>query len=471
MNDDLTLFLPCASGVQELLAREVHAITGAEGADLLVGQAGVLVRAGLREAMALNLYSRIAQRVLIELAHAPYGHEGDLYDMARTIAWEDWFGPTQTFKIEATARHSPLRSLNFAALRVKDAVADRFRQVCGQRPSVDTHAAEVRIHLHLDAEAATISIDTSGQALFKRGWRLDAGDAPLKETLAAAMLMASGWADAPQRPLYDPCCGSGTIAIEAAQIARRIAPGGQRSFGFERLAPFDMRQWQQLRQAAQDAVLPRCDVPIFGSDIAHRMADFARRNAERAQVGADVQFRGGDALERLPPCDEAGVLMLNPPYGERIAAAGAAGRSWRESGGDQRRLSAPMFERNGSRRAASGPDAFCGRLVQKSISAEVGPAGDGQRSGGEFFARLAGHWKRHFAGWTAWVLAPLEVDLPAQLRLKPARRVPMFNGPIECRLMRFDLMAGSARKSKNSAQDNSEKNPENNPKNSPKSPD
>lgn len=437
MNNDLTLFLPCAAGAQTYLADEVHATTGAVGEDLLVGAAGVLVRGSLRDAMALNMHSRIAQRVLIELAHGAYQTEDDVYELAHSIAWQDWFSARQTFKIEATARHSPLRSLNFAALRVKDAVADRFRAHCGERPSVDTHAPDVRIHLHLEEQTASVSIDTSGAALFKRGWRLDAGDAPLKETLAAAMLAASGWADAADAPLYDPCCGSGTIAIEAAQMARRMAPGLQRGFAFEQLRPFNAREWVDVREAARAQVLPRARVPIFGSDIAHRMADFARRNAERALVAGDITFRGGDALERLPPVEGGGVLMLNPPYGERIEAAGRAGRSWRESGSQNRLQIRPESPKP---RAHEGP-----------LGAEVAsPSTRGADN--DFFPRLAAHWKRHFAGWTAWTLAPLEVDLPAQLRLKPARKIPLFNGPIECRLMRFDLIAGSARKLKNSAE-------------------
>ncbi|MCB1973713.1 MAG: class I SAM-dependent RNA methyltransferase, partial [Burkholderiaceae bacterium] len=221
----LQLFLPCAAGVEGFLADEVHQITGLTGSDLLTGRGGVLLRASWRDAMLLNLYSRLAQRVLVQLAHRPYRNENDLYEAASSVAWEVWFTTRHTFKVEVTAQHSPLQSLNFAGLRVKDAVADRFRAKSGVRPDVNTQWPDVRIHLHLTTDEATIYIDTSGEPLFKRGWREDKGDAPLKETLAAAMIAASGWdphGDAPV-PLYDPCCGSGTVLIEAAQIACCIA--------------------------------------------------------------------------------------------------------------------------------------------------------------------------------------------------------------------------------------------------------
>ena len=187
--NQLHLFLPCAAGVEDFLADEDHPIPGASGQDLLVGGGGVMVRGAWRDVLQLNLHSRLAQRVLIELALQDYRNENDLYRAASQVSWEVWFDPQRTFKVEVTAQHSPLTSLNFAALRVKDAVADRFRaKRGGVRPSVETHHPDVRIHLHLTTDTATLYIDTSGEALFKRGWREDTGEAPPKETLAAALL-------------------------------------------------------------------------------------------------------------------------------------------------------------------------------------------------------------------------------------------------------------------------------------------
>jgi putative N6-adenine-specific DNA methylase len=361
---------------------------------------GVLVQASWRDAMLLNLHSRLAQRVLVQLHYGAYRNERDLYEAASSVAWEIWFTTKQSFKVEVTAQHSPLTSLNFAALKIKDAIADRFRDKTGVRPDVNTQWPDIRIYAHLTTENVTLYMDTSGEPLFKRGWREDKGEAPLKETLAAAMIAASGW-DA-KTPLYDPCCGSGTIAIEAAQIACNIAPGSLRRFAFEKQLPFQAHVWSAILAQAQAAEhAPTAEV--FGSDVAHRMVDFAQRNAERAGVADVVQLRGGDALQRMPPA-AGGVMLLNPPYGERIEVAGVAGPGARSAG----------------RESAHTDD------------------------GGDFFPQLATHWKKNYAGWTAWVLTP-DLKLPSRMRLKESRRVPMWNGPIECRLFKFEMVAGSAR--------------------------
>jgi putative N6-adenine-specific DNA methylase len=398
------LFLPCAQGVETLLAQECERLLGA-ATRVMPQRGGVSLQGDERVAMRLNLESRLAQRVLWPLAHAPYRHELELYELAREIDWTAWITPQQTLRVDVTAQRSPLKSLNFAALRVKDAVCDALRDATGERPSVDTHAPDLPLALHLTATHATLYVDTSGEALFKRGWRdggAQKGEAPLKETLAAAMLAAAGWQGRPDDGvLLDPCCGAGTIAIEAAQIACGIAPGALRRFAFERLLPWREQQsaWREMREAAR-ARVHRSAVPIFAGDVSFRMTDFAARNAERAGLtGAlkgTIEFKTADALQRPPPAP-AGTMVLNPPYGERIEARGS-GRQ----------------------------------------------AADGGGSPEQFYAALAAHWKRHYAGWTAWVLAP-QMKLPTLMRLKESRRVPLWNGPIECRLFRFDMVAGSAR--------------------------
>ncbi len=432
----LQLFLPCAAGVEDFLAAEVHGLTGLAGDDLMTARGGVFARAAWRDALKLNLHSRLAQRVLIELAHAPYRGEQDLYDAASRVAWEIWFTPKQTFKVEITAQHSPLQSLNFATLRIKDAIADRFRaKAGGVRPSIETQWPDVRVFAHLTTDRATLYIDTSGEPLFKRGWRQDKGEAPLKETLAAAMLAASGWWD-PERnavaegvALYDPCCGSGTIAIEAAQIARGMAAGAQRNFGFEKLLPYRAHVWSALKNEASSSIRTGAGA-IFGSDVSHRMVDFAERNAERAGVAQQVQFRGGDALQRMPPA-ASGVIVLNPPYGERIEVGGVA-----RAGERPQHDGHPGTRADEGRLARAAPPGAAPRPRARE-QAETG-------DGGDFFPQLAAHWKKHYAGWTAWVLTP-DLKLPQKMRLKESRRVPMWNGPIECRLFRFDMVAGSAR--------------------------
>jgi putative N6-adenine-specific DNA methylase len=407
----LPLFLPCAAGVEDWLADEVGRIL--PSAQIEKRRGGVALEGGPQEVMALNLESRLAQRVLAEVAYGPYRHENDLYALTLSVDWQQWITPSHTLRVDTTAQHSPLKSLNFAALRVKDAVCDQLREATGERPNVDTRHPDLQLMLHLTEEFAFLYVDTSGEPLFKRGWREDKGDAPLKETLAAAMLAAAGWRGtrAEGGALHDPCCGSGTIAIEAAQIACGIAPGLKRRFAFERLLPFadaeSRADWQRLKSHAQSRVHAP-EVPIVASDVSFRMVDFARRNAQRAGVEHAIEFHGGDALERPAPplpAELPGTLMINPPYGERIEVRGKAGRAPTEEGDNK-----------------SAPD--------------------------DFFPRLSTHWKRgytrHPAGWTAWVLSP-DMKLPGAMRLKESRRIPMWNGPIECRLFRFDLVSGSMR--------------------------
>ena len=427
--NQLQLFLPCAAGVEDYLAPEVLRITGLPPGCITKQRGGVAVRTSLAQAMLLNLYSRLAQRVLVLLSYTEYRHEQDLYRAASEIEWERWFTPRESIKVEITAQHCPLTSLNFAALKVKDAVCDRFRTVAGGvRPDVNTQWPDVRIYTHLTTDSCSIYIDTSGEPLFKRGWREDKGDAPLKETLAAAMLAATGWFDGEDdlKPLYDPCCGSGTIAIEAAQMACNIAAGSRRRFAFEKYVPFRRVEWDAMKKEAVEAEVAR--IPgqkpiIFGSDVAHRMVDFAQRNAERAGVADVIEFRGGDALQRLPPVEGGGVMLLNPPYGERIDVAGVAKGAVRGGGGVRDADGMGDFE----------DDANLPRFGARELPQT--------EQAGEFFNQLASHWKKNYPGWTAWILTP-DLKLPSKMRLKETRRVPMWNGPIECRLFRFDMVAG-----------------------------
>jgi putative N6-adenine-specific DNA methylase len=405
-----TLFLPCAGGTEALLAEECERVLeGRHRVD--AGRGGVYVEGDIEAAMALNLHSRLAQRVLWQVADGPYASEQDLYALGRRVRWSDWITPRQTLRVDASAWRSPLKSINFAALRIKDAVCDVMREASGERPSVDTRHPDLSLVLHLGPEHASLSVDLSGEALFKRGWR-DAqgqkGEAPLKETLAAAMLAAAGWQGrAEDGGLLDPCCGAGTIAIEAAQIACGIAPGLSRRFAFEKLQPFrsHLGSWTAMRQRAQAAVHAPA-VPVWAGDVSFRMTDFAARNAERAGVKHAIEFKTADVLQRPAPA-EGGLIVMNPPYGERIApkGQGQAQPPQRSAGGEK-------FE--------------------------------GAADAADFYARLAAHWKKHYAGWTAHVLTP-EAKLPALMRLKESRRVPMWNGAIECRLFRFDIVSGSNR--------------------------
>ncbi len=496
--NNLHLFLPCAGGVETYLADEAASIIGDKEA-VQQQMGGVAVKASWRQALELNLHSRLASRVLIGVMQRPYRSEDDIYEAACDVAWEIWFTQKQSFKIDITATRSPLKSLNFAALRVKDAICDRFRHKTGERPNVDTQRPDVRIYVHLSAEHVSLYVDTSGEPLFKRGWRQDKGDAPLKETLAAAMLAASGWWDVSGKrnepaddlaggvadfganagatqsaqttfqPLYDPCCGSGTIVIEAAQIALSIPAGGQRRFGFERLLPYQAHVWDAMKSIALYAGNTLAtgqkdlkNIQIYGSDVAHRMVDFAQRNAELAGVSEIVQLRGGDALQRKPPCEvpaHGAVILTNPPYGERIEVAGVAGALAQGRSFAQDSRSAPRVHTvRPSITSRDIPRDEFDRPIQTwdESSQEAAPASAQTSSPrspretaefnpeeGDFFLQLSAHWKTHFHGWIAHLLVP-DMKLPGKMRLKETRRTPLWNGPIECRLFRFDIQGRKA---------------------------
>ncbi|MCS0466249.1 class I SAM-dependent RNA methyltransferase [Burkholderia mallei] len=412
-------FAPCPRGLEAALAAELaqiaarHAIAPYDAGAQVPG--GVHFRGAWAAGMAANLHSRIASRVLLKIAHRPYRNEQDVYALALEQPWERWFASTQTLRVDITAIKSPLKSLEFATLRVKDAICDRLREKTGARPSIDTAQPDVRVFAFLTAGDCTLYLDTSGEPLFKRGWRLDKGAAPLRENLAAGILRLAGWT--PGTPLYDPMCGSGTFVAEAAQIALGVAPGVERRFGFEKLKQYDITAWQTLKVAAMDAKRAargkRDDLLIFGSDISGDMLEKARVNLERAGVPS-LWLKQIDARNMTPPAAAPGVIVTNPPYGERIEVRGRGPRgdvreTGKNRGGDE------AFRRT----HADSPDS-------------------------EFFRALGDALKQRFAGWQAFMLSS-DRTLPGQLRLRESAKTPLFNGALECRLFRFDLIAGSIR--------------------------
>ncbi|KGS16900.1 THUMP domain-containing class I SAM-dependent RNA methyltransferase [Burkholderia pseudomallei] len=412
-------FAPCPRGLEAALAAELaqiaarHAIAPYDAGAQVPG--GVHFRGAWAAGMAANLHSRIASRVLLKIAHRPYRNEQDVYALALEQPWERWFASTQTLRVDITAIKSPLKSLEFATLRVKDAICDRLREKTGARPSIDTAQPDVRVFAFLTAGDCTLYLDTSGEPLFKRGWRLDKGAAPLRENLAAGILRLAGWT--PGTPLYDPMCGSGTFVAEAAQIALGVAPGVERRFGFEKLKQYDITAWQTLKVAAMDAKRAargkRDDLLIFGSDISGDMLEKARANLERAGVPS-LWLKQIDARNMTPPAAAPGVIVTNPPYGERIEVRGRGPRGdMRETG--KNRGGDEAFRRT----HADSPDS-------------------------EFFRALGDALKQRFAGWQAFMLSS-DRTLPGQLRLRESAKTPLFNGALECRLFRFDLIAGSIR--------------------------
>ncbi|MGF6756395.1 THUMP domain-containing class I SAM-dependent RNA methyltransferase [Paraburkholderia sp. GAS42] len=418
-------FVPCPRGLEAALASELAEIGARHlgGAPFEPGAqvpGGVHFRGGWAAGMAANLHSRIASRVLLKIAHRPYRSEQDIYALALEQHWEKWFSANETLRVDVTAIKSPLRSLEFATLRVKDAICDRLREKSGARPSIDTAEPDVRVFAFLTATECTLYLDTSGDPLFKRGWRLDKGAAPLRENLAAGILRLTGWTAG--TPLYDPMCGSGTFLAEAAQVALNIAPGVERRFGFERLKQYDVNAWQALKVAAVDAKRAargsRADLQIFGSDISGDMLDKARANFERA--GLNVPLKQVDARGMTPPVGTPGILVANPPYGERIEVRGRGPRGEvRETGRESRQGREGRDDEGFKRVHTDAPDS-------------------------EFFQAFGDALKQRFTGWHAFVLTS-DRKLPGQMRLRESTKTPLFNGALECRLFRFDLIAGSVR--------------------------
>jgi putative N6-adenine-specific DNA methylase len=388
----LTFFAPCPRGLEEVLTDELSEL-GMSGMRAVPG--GAHFTGSLTDAYRVNLHSRLASRVLWQIASGPYRNEEDVYRLAERQPWGDWFDVDDTIRVDVSATKSPLRSLEFATLRVKDGVCDHLRSATGHRPSVDTRAPDVRIYAYLDALHCTLYLDTSGEALFKRGWRAATGEAPLRENLAAGVLRLAGWR--PGRPLMDPMCGSGTFIIEAAQMCLGIAPGSQRAFGFEKLRNFDADAWHALQEKC--VARPVVDDPkLCGSDVAGDSIVQTRANLIRAGVDAalveQISLKQIDA-RHIRPHAPAGLMVVNPPYGERIGVRGAADDT-------------------------------------------------------TFFAEFGDILKQRFAGWQCSILSS-DLAFQKKLRLAPSRRTPLFNGAIECRLYRFELVEGSARRPASSA--------------------
>jgi putative N6-adenine-specific DNA methylase len=479
----MRFFVVCPGGLEVPLAQELAEIAGRPDSKALGAwvidptptspTGGIGLAAPISAAMALNLHSRIASRVLLQMAQAPYRQEEDLYKLASGLAWEDWFTSEQTLRVDVTAHRSPLKSLNFATLKIKDAIVDRLRDVTGDRPSIDTAFPDVRVQAHLTATQITIYLDTSGEALFKRGWRDEKGDAPLKENLAAGILSITAWK--PGQSLFDPMCGSGTFLIEAAQIALSIPPGAIRAgmygddtkpsrlayrplvtsangFGFQRLKPFneaaEQKRWGNLKEAALMQMLekrkqyPDVDsLRISGSDINEKLVSMYRGNWQRAQLPDQPLVRQIDALASKPLANaKEGVMLLNPPYGERLVIKGGRGGSAQDDDSRDRRDS--EYEAEPENRFEMNLET--GRQSAKRSSRESLKKLQAQEEQDprfvEFLRQFGQHLKDTFGGWNVFVLTA-DMALPGQLRIKESKRTPLFNGPLECRLFKFEMHA------------------------------
>ncbi len=378
-----SFFATCPRGLEAALARELEG-HGAVGTVPVGG--GVKFEGDLAACYRANLHSRIASRILWRVAEAPYADEEDIYAAALRVAWPERFHVARTIRVDVSAIRAPVKSLEFVTLRVKDAVCDRFRTDTGSRPDVETRAPEVRVHAFLDARSVTLYLDTSGEPLWKRGWRGRTGEAPIRENLAAGIIALTGWR--PEEPFLDPMCGSGTFVIEAAGIALGLAPGSRRAFGFEKLAGFDATLWRRLRDEACAQEQPRGPLPIHGSDLYGNELAQARAAVEAAGLTGVVRLKQANVLEVSPPAP-AGVLVANPPYGVRL--------------GEEQALEA-------------------------------------------FYPKLGDALKARFAGWRCYVFTADAVRFAKLVGLKASKRVPLYNGPLECRLLEYRIVAGPMRR-------------------------
>ncbi|WP_447597916.1 THUMP domain-containing class I SAM-dependent RNA methyltransferase [Nitrospira sp. Nam80] len=375
-------FAPCPRGLEPVLGDELREL-GAQQVAITAG--GAEFEGSWAVCYRANLESRIASRILWRLGETPYRTEADIYQAAHRLRWHAWFPARRTIKIKVSAQDCPLKSLDFVTLRVKDAICDCFRISAGRRPDVDTRNPDVRVAVFLDRNRCTFYLDTSGEPLFKRGWRQESADAPLRENLAAGILRLAGWPH--YQVLFDPMCGAGTFPIEAAWMAQRIPPGGKRRFAFEKLLNFDERAWRSLRDSGIARQLPSCPVPIYAADRDKRALESAEANLKTAGVSGSVQLSHGEVLDQQPPAP-AGLLISNPSYGHRVGEA---------------------------------------ELLAM------------------FYPRLGDWLKQRFAGWTAYFFTG-DARFPKLLRLSPSKRTPLFNGALECRLYEFRILSGSHRR-------------------------
>jgi putative N6-adenine-specific DNA methylase len=311
------------------------------------------------------------------------------------LPWPSWFDVSRTIKVEITSQKSPVKSLDFTTLKLKDAICDKFREVRNVRPSVATREPDVRIHAHLDQTEAALYLDLSGEPLFKRGKREHTGDAPLKKNLAAGIIALTGWR--PEETLFDPMCGSGTFLVEAAEMALNIAPGlsggSPRKFALQKLMEFQEPLWKRLIDEARASEKPKSIASVFGSDMYGDTLKIARENLLANGLGDSVQLKQANVLEISPPTD-SGVLVTNPPYGDRI--------------GDSEALK-------------------------------------------QLYPKLGDLLKQKFAGWRAYFFSG-DTNLPKGIRLSVSRKTPLFNGKIECRLYEYKLVAGGNRREKPGAE-------------------
>ena len=375
-NEDF--FAPCPRGLEAVLSGELQSL-GAH--HIRATHGGVGFRGPFHLCYQVNLRSRLASRVLWQVFHGSYRNEADIFRAAFSLPWATWFRVDQAIKVKVSAQGCPLKSLDFITLRIKDAVCDAFMKIRGIRPHVDTKVPDIQIHAFLDESHLILYLDTSGEPLFKRGWRCAQGVAPIRENLAAGILHLAGWTE--DQFLLDPMCGSGTILIEAGQMAKGVAPGIGRSFAFQKFSNYNIRLWKDLCRKSRDQQKENLAKRIYGCDWDPIAIRDARMNVQTVGLDKAITLQIEDALTITPPAS-SGILVTNPPYGVRV--------------GEHSELE-------------------------------------------KFYPLLGDLLKQKFVGWSAYIFTA-DARLQKLIRLSPSKRVPLFNGDLECRLYEFKLVKG-----------------------------
>ncbi len=378
------------TGLEEVLERELIALGGE---NVRVMNRSVEFHGDTELLYRANLWCRTATRILKPVRTFKASNSDQLYKHVKAVDWSRFIDADSTLAVDSAIHHSAFDNSMFVSQRVKDAVVDQFRKSTGRRPSVDTHNPDLRLNVHIHESQATLSLDSSGEPLHRRGWRTQAGPAPLNEVLAAGIIALSGWDGV--RPLVDGMCGSGTLVIEAATAARNIAPGlGRQEFGFMRWKDFDSELFRQLRLEARSAINHEPTGDILGSDSDATIVAEARANASRAGVAENIRLEC-QPFERLTPPAGPGVLVMNPPYGERMEVANIAA----------------------------------------------------------LYTTIGDTLKQRYEGYNAFILTG-NLDAAKRVGLRTSRRTKLFNGPLECRLLKYEMYSGSKKGTKNLSPDN-----------------
>ena len=364
------------AGLENILAGEIRAL----GGESVSVERRAVSFIGNQELMyKANFHLRTALKILKPIAEFEVSKRDELYDHAKKIPWTSYLALGKSFAIDSTVQSEMFVNTMYASLKVKDAIVDHFREVTGKRPSVNPEDPDIRINVYLMGNHCILSLDSSGESLHKRGYRVGQGDAPINEVLAAGMILLTGWHG--EKDFLDPMCGSGTLLIEAAMIARGIPPGMYRkSFGFEQWPDFDEQLFADIYNGEYEKEFTG---KIVGSDISIKDIALARSNIKNASLTKVIELQVQDFVKLAPPFEQ-GIIITNPPYGER--------------------------------------------MKPQSIA--------------ELYSAIGNTLKNRFTGYEAWIISS-SLDGLKSVGLKPAKKIDLFNGALACSYRCYELFRGT----------------------------